>query len=326
MTVTSHDVARLAGVNQSTVSRALRGAPGVSAETQRRVREAAEALSYVPSDAGRALSTQRTGAVGILSGELTNPFYPELIEPMRQALLEHGYRSVLIPDSAAEPFDADRWARGVFDGMVLTTARTGSDLADRLHARGIPFVFANREIPEAAADRCVSDNAAGAAAVAELLTDLGHTRIAAIMGPADTSTGAERESSFRTALEARGIALPESHIERGEFTFAFGSDAAERLLAGIRPSAIFCANDVLALGAADALHAAGQGETTMLVGYDDISTAARRVYDLTTVHADIPRMGRTAAELLVARIAEPGRPYERVVLPVSLVRRRVVAA
>lgn len=326
MNVTSHDVARLAGVNQSTVSRALRGAPGVSAETQRRVRDAADALSYVPSDAGRALSTQRTGAIGVLSGELTNPFYSELIEPMRQTLLQHGYRCVLIPDSATQPFDADRWVRGVFDGMILTTARTGSDLGERLHERRIPFVFANREIPDAEADRCISDNTAGSAAVADLLADLGHHRIAAIMGPDDTSTGREREAAFRERLADHGIALPEAHFERGEFTFGFGSDAAARLLSGIRPSAIFCANDVLALGAADALHAAGVAGTTMLVGYDDISSASRKIYDLTTVHADIPLMGRTAAELLVARIAEPARPYERIVLPVSLVQRRVIAA
>ncbi|MFD4407844.1 LacI family DNA-binding transcriptional regulator [Nocardia sp. NPDC058499] len=325
MGVTSHDVARLAGVNQSTVSRALRGTPGVAEQTQRRVREAAATLGYVPSDAGRALSTRRTGSIGVLSGELTNPFYPELVEPIRESLLAAGFRPVLIPDSPSEPFDPDRWARGVFDGMILATARAGSQIPQQLRRHGIPFVFANREIPAIEADRCVSDNAAGARAAAELIVELGHVRVAAVMGPEDTSTGRERDSGFRNELQRSGIVFQNDHFERGEFTFGVGYAATARLVSRLAPTAIFCANDVLALGAADALMAAGAADSTMLVGFDDISSAGRRVYDLTTVHTDIALMGRTAVDLLISRIEDPTRPYERVVLPTSMIRRRLLA-
>ncbi|MFV0252035.1 MAG: LacI family DNA-binding transcriptional regulator [Beutenbergiaceae bacterium] len=323
--MTSHDVARRAGVNQSTVSRALRGAPGVSAQTQQRVREAADALGYVPSEAGRALSTQRTGSVGILSGELTNPFYPTLVEPIREALLQAGLRPVLIPDSLSQPFNPDPWARGVFDGMILATARAGSSVPGKLRSHAVPFVFANRAIASIEADRCVSDNAAGAEAAAELLLELGHRRIAAIMGPDDTSTGHERDAGFRSALHRAGVELSDDHLERGEFAFDVGFAAATTLIRRVAPTAIFCANDVLALGAADALLAAGVADTTMLVGFDDIPSAGHRVYDLTTVHTDIRHMGKTAVSLLLRRLAEPDQPYQRVVLPTSIVRRRLIA-
>ncbi|WP_166984360.1 LacI family DNA-binding transcriptional regulator [Paramicrobacterium fandaimingii] len=324
MNVTSHDVAQLAGVNQSTVSRALRGAPGISADTRRRVLEAAESLSYVPSDAGRALSTRRTGSIGILSGELTNPFYPELVEPIRESLLAAGYRPVLIPDSPDEPFDPDRWARGVFDGMILATAREGSHVAAGLRRHRIPFVFVNRAISGVEADRCVSDNLAGAESAARLLAELGHTQIAAIMGPNDTSTGEERDTGFREGLRRAGIGMPDDHVERGEFTFDVGYSAATRLVSRVSPTAIFCANDVLAFGATDALLESGASHKTMLVGYDDISSAKWRVYNLTTVHSDISRMARTAVELLLSRLAEPHLPYRTVTLDTSIVRRRLL--
>lgn len=325
MNVTSHDVARLAGVSQSTVSRALRGEPGIAKRTQQRVRDAVEALAYVPSDAGRALSTRRTGSIGILSGELTNPFYPQLVEPIRESLIAAGLRPVLIPDSPTEPFDPDMWARGVFDGMILATARAESNVAQKLHRHGIPFVFVNREIAAIEADRCVSDNDAGARAAAELILELGHTRIAAVMGPGDTSTGRERNAGFREVLKTRNVPLPAAHVARGEFTFDFGYTATVELLATVAPTAIFCANDVLALGAADALAATGKSDSTMLVGFDDIPSVRRRVYDLTTVHTDIPLMGKTAVELLLARIDNPTHPFQTVVLPTYIVRRRILA-
>lgn len=323
MGVTGHDVARLAGVSQATVSRALAGARGVSLATQARVRKAADTLKYAPSDAGRALSTRRTSTIGIVTGELTNPFYPELVEPMRASLVELGYRPVLIPDSPTAPFDPTKWLRGVFDGLILTTARGNSDLAFRLKDAGVPFVFVNREITTIEADRCVADNLRGAQTVADFFIDRGHTRIAAIMGPIDTSTGREREHGFCERLAERGHSLAPDHLVRGEFGFDEGARVAAHLVASVAPTAIFCANDVLAMGAANALHdiEAGHASRTTLVGFDDIRGASHALYNLTTVHVDSELMARTAVELLLERLSTPEDPYRTVVLPTELVVR-----
>lgn len=323
MGVTGHDVARLAGVSQATVSRALAGGKGISAQTQARVKAAAEALKYAPSDAGRALSTRRTSTIGIVTGELTNPFYPELVEPIRAALIEHGYRPVLIPDSRETPFDPTKWLRGVFDGLILTTARSDWDLAFRLTDAGVPFVFANREISTIEADRCVAANERGARQIADFFLDRGHTAIAAIMGPSDTSTGSEREKGFLDRLAERGHAMSPGHIMRGEFGFDEGARAAARLVSAVAPTAIFCANDVLAMGAANVLHEmrAEQATETTLVGFDDIRSAGYPLYNLTTVHVDIASMARTAVDLLLERLDSPELPYRRVVLPAELVVR-----
>jgi LacI family transcriptional regulator len=174
--VTSHDVARLAGVAQPTVSRALRDEKGVSAATRRRVREAARSLGYVPSQAGRALSTRRSRKIGVISAELSNPFYPALLGPLHDALAGHGYRTVLFTDRGERPVELDPLLDGSLDGVVLTTSERTSSLPGELMARGVPFVMVNRTVDGIEADRCVAGNRVGAAAVAELLAHLGHRR------------------------------------------------------------------------------------------------------------------------------------------------------
>ncbi len=208
MAVTSHDVARLAGVSQPTVSRALRDSRGVSAPTRRKVREAARALGYVPIQSGRALSTQSTGRVGIVSAELTNPFYPAIIEPLHDRLADAGYRTILITDRGEAPVEVEPLIDGSLDGVIVTTSTLSSSLPEELRRRGVPCVLVNRAVDTVGVDRCVSDNLEGGAMVADFLLDLGHRRIAAIFGPGTTSTGHERAVSFQQRLADRGAAMP----------------------------------------------------------------------------------------------------------------------
>ncbi len=324
MAITSHDVARRAGVSQPTVSRAMRDQLGVSAATRQRVRDAARALGYVPHSAGRALSTRSSGRVAIVSAELANPFYPALVGPLHSALAGHGYRTILVTDRGDEPVELEPLIDGSLDGVVLTTCERRSTLPDQLARRGLPFVLVNRTVDAVPADACVAGNGAGARLVADLLLELGHRRIAVVAGPAATSTGAQRLRSFRDRLGDAGAGLKPQLVRRSDFSVSAGAAAMRELLAmRRRPTAVFCGNDVIALGVCNAARAAGvdvPGELTV-IGFDDIAAAAWPLVGLTTVRVDLAVMARRAADLLVARMADPTRATERVVLAPELVLR-----
>lgn len=321
---TSHDVARLARVSQSTVSRALRGEPGMSEGTRGRIEAVAKELGYTPIDRGRSLSTRVTRRIGVIAAELTNPFYPELIEPLRRELEHRGYRTLLIPDYAYSPESVASLADGSFDGLVITTATLDSELPYELYARNVPVVLVNREVQGGGLDTCIMDNRPGATEVAELFADLGHREIGAVFGPTSTSTSRDRERGFRDGLANRGLRLPKSKTRHGEFSYEAGYRATLDLLDGHKPpTAIFCANDVLALGAISAASTRGQvlGVDLTIVGFDDISLAAWDIFSLTTVRCDLRGMANAAIELLLNRLGGQTHAPQRVVLKPELVLR-----
>jgi LacI family transcriptional regulator len=322
--VTSHDVARLAGVSQPTVSRALRDQKGVSMVTRVRVREAAKSLGYVTSQIGRSLSTRTTGRVGVVSAELINPFYPALIEPLHDALAALGYRMILVTDRGDVEVELEPLIDGSLDGVILSTSELGSSLPFELAKRGMPHVMVNRSVDGTETDECVSDNIVGAEAVADFLVDLGHRRIGAVCGPEATSTGRERAIGFRRRLAERGLPLSPQYVRSGPFHQDTGRAALGELMAcRPTPTALFCANDVVAFGVCAAAAAQGvdiPGQLTV-VGFDDIPMASWEVFSLTTIRVDLTVMGKRSAGLLAERIADPGLPARRVVLPVELVLR-----
>lgn len=329
MAVTSRDVARLAGVSQPTVSRALRKAPGVSQDTRERVERAAQALGYVPMHSGRTLSTRRTRRIGIVAAELANPYYPALVGPIHDILDEAGYRSILIADGPNNPVDIGSLVDGSVDGVMLTTSERWSTVPHELSRRSIPYVQVGRVVENVEADSAVADNAGGAALVAQLLLDLGHTVIGGVFGPDSTSTGLERRTSFTEALAKRSIAIAPGHILSGRFDYASGHAALAPIMRTDRPpTALFCASDVLALGVLNAAHAMGMRvpEELTVVGFDDIPLAGWDVFALTTVSIDLRRLAAEACRLLLSRLEEPDRRARHIVTPVDLVLRSTHAA
>src|SRR6202046_5079433 len=322
--VTSVDVARLAGVSQATVSRALRDIRGPSAPPRAKVRAAARELGYVPQQSGRSLSSRLTNRVGIVTGELANPFYPALVAPMVERLHEHGYLAVLIPDEDLDDLDPVPLIDGSLDGVLLTTTNQATPRPAELCRHGVRRVLVNRDVSLGDDDASVADNAAGARQVADLLLSLGHRRIAFIGGPPTVRTNAARAEAFHTALEREGVACIAPRWARGPFDFGHGRQAFARLMTlAPPPTAVFCANDVLAIGALEAARTAGlavPGDVTV-VGFDDIPLAGLSLIDLTTVGCDLSAMARSAADLLIERIADPGRPARKIVHPPRLVLR-----
>jgi LacI family transcriptional regulator len=313
--VTSHDVAKLAGVSQPTVSRALSGQPGVSAETRMRIESAVTELGYVPNLVGRTLSTKRANVVGFVINELENPFFIELVGALHNRLKRSGYRLVLYTDPAGEGVDFDELMDGSIAGVVLATTNLDSVAAQALIERHLPCVLINRGNPELAVDASLVDNLHGAGLVADLLVELGHTRIGAVLGHQNASTTVEREAGLRAGLRKSGQRLSEEYVVRGEFNIEAGKHAFRAIFeTASPPTALMCVNDTVAIGVLDEARRLGidvPGALTV-IGFDDIAMSSMAAFDLTTVHCDLAQMAVDAAQLLLRRIESPQAQVQRI--------------
>lgn len=324
--VTSIDVAKAAGVSQSTVSRVFSGGK-VSATATARVLAAAEKLGYRPSAIARSLSTQRTGIVGIVMADITSPFYPYVLEKFTQRLEEAELRVLLFNTIPNRDIDdtLPLVLQYQVDAIIITSATLSSAMADECARLGIPVILFNRYVPNTNASAVCCDNVAGGQMVADLLLDSGHERPAYIAGLENTSTNRDRARGFSERLLDRGIM--EWPLAQGSYTYTSGYDAAKQLLqpAG-RPDAIFCANDIMALGALDAardLEIAVPDELSV-IGFDDIPAAAWSAYNLTTIRQPANRMIDAAVEMLNYHLNNPTSGPETRFIPGELVWRKSV--
>jgi LacI family transcriptional regulator len=328
--VTSHDIARVAGVSQPTVSRALRGDPRVAAQTTKVIEEAAARLGYRPHAAARSLITSRSSTAGIVVSDLGNPFYTGLVEALHERLERLGYRAILFNEATGGAGSGEVIAMmesGVIDGALVATVTADGESMALLSSAPGPVVLVVRELPGWEGDAVVADNRAGAGFAARFLHRLGHRLIATIDGPADTSTATQRAEGFEAALAAEGGAVEPRLRREAPFTFEGGRAACAELLAlEPPPTAIFCGNDLVALGALDMARKLGVPvpDRLSIVGFDDIDLAAWSSFRLTTIRQPLREMAARAATLLTERI-EGGEP-QRVVYPVELVRRDTAAA
>lgn len=319
--VTSRDIAREAGVSQPTVSRALRGDPRVAEATAALVRTTARRLGYVPDAVARSLITRRTATVAIVVADITNPFYPELVEALHDDLGRSGYRTVLLNERTdARGVDALMRA-GVVDGAIVATATLDDRTRELLAGERAPIVQLVREVEGVGRDAVVCDNVGGAALAAELLLRLGHERIAQVSGPAHTSTARDRDAGFRAAL---GPTFDSTLARAGEYAHRAGYQACLELLDLPRPpTAIFAGNDVIALGALDAARrrSVDVPGALSIVGFDDISLAGWESFRLTTVRQPIVEMARAAVRALLRRIDGADDEPRRTVFPTELIQR-----
>lgn len=304
MVATSRDVARLAGVSQPTVSRALRGDPKVTTETRRRIAEAAQALKYVPSQMGRSLSTQATQRVAMVA-DLANPLYPLILPAIHDSFASRGYRMVLLAEREDDDAAYSPLLDRSVDGVLLTTTRTESTMPFELQQRGIPMVMLNRIGGMVAADSVVADNHQAGRAAAEMLISAGHRNIGLIAGPAAASTSTDREAGIREALADADIPLRSSHVTRGWFGHDSGERGMRNLMSLERPPrAVICISDSVAIGALNAARELGLRvpEDVALVGIDDIPTSSWPICNLSTVAIPLAEMAQDAANLLMDRL------------------------
>ena len=323
MSATSHDVARLAGVSQPTVSRALRGDPRVADATRAKVMSAVAELGYVTSELGRSLATRSTRNIAMVA-DLRNALYPTLVEPLHDRFAGHGLRMVLVAERGDDRATYERVLDRSVDGVVLTTALTGSSLSLGLLERGLPFVELNRLSGLPRADGVTADNHGGAVLAAQLLLARGHRRIGAVLGTPSASTSRDREAGFREALAQAGVERPDGLVAPGGFSYEDGERGfAQVVRQDPRPTAVFCFSDLVAVGAINQARRMGlmvPGDVAV-TGFDDIAMAAWPSFDLTTAHVDLDGMANSAADLLVARLGGDTSPPRTEVFPVELVLR-----
>lgn len=318
--VTGYDVARRAGVSQSTVSRALRDDPRVVEETRVRIRALATEMGYVPHVTARSLITRRSSTIGIVSGDLHNPSYPTLVNTLQDRFARNDYRVLLMSDRTEGALEKDIRALrgGLVDGVVFISSRLDSPMVSEMIEWRIPLVVLSRDVDGRDAlrvDRVTSDNVGGGRLVADHMVEMGHTRIGLISGPLDNPSIRLREQGFRDGLVDRGVPLVERYVRRGAVDAATGLDGGLTLLSGEdRPTAVFCATDYIAYGTLDAAKrlALDVPGDVSVVGYNDLQQSSWSIFDLTTVRQPLDDMAVAAADLLLARIGgADGVPVHR---------------
>lgn len=322
----SIDVAHHAGVSQSAVSRTFSGR-SVSEETRRKVLRAADELGYRPNALLRVI-TQQSNLIGVVMGEITNPFYPEVLEAFLVALEDRGYRVMLKHLNGAK--DADAAIEEVLAykvrGIIVTSSYLGPEIAERCAKSDVPVVLFNRLIHGVDVSAISCDNVDAGRMVANLFMDRGFSRPAFISGSLAASSNLDRKKGFFDRLAERGGREPV--VFGDEHSYEVGARAAADLLAQPeRPDCIFCASDVLAFGAMDTLRAAGclVPEHVSIVGFDDIPMAAWGAFNLTTLRQPRRRMVKEAVEILLSRIDGSSAKPVRLV-PAELVMRGTLKA
>jgi LacI family transcriptional regulator len=320
---TVHTVAARAGVSIASASRVLNGVGG-SPETSRRVREAAVAVGYVPNAIARSLQSQRTGLIALAVEDIGNPVYVAMMRAIEAVVAESGHQ-LLVHATGGRVVDETallrRLANRYVDGMIISPIRVTDDHAEALTASPVPVVVVGQLPDGVPVDNVRTDSRTGVALAVDHLVGAGRRRIAFVNGPLDTVPGAARDAGFRAAMGARG--LDGSLIEVGDFQYAPGRAATERLLARAEPDAIVCANDLIAVGALHALLVARKRvpEDVALVGMDDTELAQMSYPQISSISLGSEARGRRAAELLLERIADPGLPPRRAQVDPRLVIR-----
>jgi LacI family transcriptional regulator, galactose operon repressor len=331
--VTIKDVARAAGVSIATASRAVNDSPLVAGETSARIREIAARLCYSPHGAARSLITSRTHTIGILLPDLFGEFFSELIRGIDQAAQNEGFHCLLASARHTGPLleTALRSMRGRVDGLILMSPEFTGDLSRRTLPTGFPVVLVHCPPTEHSHGVLVA-NDEGARAMVRHLARLGHQRIAIIRGAEGNYDAAERLRGYREALAECGLPTASNLEFPGDFSEEAGANAVATFLAqpaAERPTAIFAANDCMAIGALSALRAAGLRvpEDLALGGFDDIPMARYMTPPLTSVHVDISAVGaRAAARLFDLLQGRAGPAPYREIFPATLVVRQSCGA
>jgi len=329
--ITLKNIADIAGVAESTASRALAGSGQLSKTTRVKVLEAADKLGYKISSrslhAGQSATFDRRGIIGVVVEALHNSFYPYLVDRLHDELDDLGFDMVLIIDEITRDRASRKLRRLIdtLDGVVVTTATIGSPMVEFLKDRQKPTVLAIRSNMQNNVPVTESDNfSAGAEALRHLIS-LGHRRIGFLMGPENTSTTMGRLKGGESVLEDFGIERDDRLLFHTEFTHEGGYSGCLQLLRlPSSPSALFCANDVIAIGALEAIQKMGLSvpRDISVIGVDDIPMAGWGMISLTTIRQPIGKIGSMAAKLISEAVTKGSvcQP-KNYIFPTSLVAR-----
>jgi len=329
--VTLRDVADRAGVHPSTASRAINEHTRVLVDDQTvdRVLRAVDDLGYQPDSLARALKTNRTHTVGMLLPDLTNPLFPPIVRGIEDGLGGANYTVILgntDNDPAKERTVLSALLGRRIDGLILaTTQREPSPAIAELMDGGLPTVLVNRTLDDPTVPSVLGDDRAGIALAVDHLAGLGHTRIAHVAGPQQTSTGLLRHDSFVASLRRAGLEIDRERIVFADWFREAPGATACRVLLDRRPdtTAIVAANDLIAIGCYDVANERDLqiGVDLSVVGYNDMLFADKLCPPLTTVRVPHYQLGLRAAQLILNLISDADADAEQIRLEPTLVRR-----
>jgi LacI family transcriptional regulator len=327
--LTIRQIARLAGVSRSSVSRVINNRTNVSPELREQVQRVIAETGFQPDPIARSLSNRSSHIIGLviplaIRSLFEDPFFPRLMQGISQGCNSHNYTlSLFLFHSEEEERELyHRISRNrLLDGFIITATRTGDPLIPELLANEIPFVVHGKhEDPRVSFVEV--DNESGAYTAVSHLVREGRQRIALITGLPNSLAAENRKQGYLKALRERRVPVDESLITRGDFTETSGYEAMQRLLPH-KPDAVFVASDTMALGAMRALREAGRKvpDGIAVVGFDDLPQATTADPPLTTVRQPIQRAGALAVEMLIDILENGAEPPRHIILPTELVIR-----
>ena len=328
--LTLEQIAHLAGVSRSTVSRVVNNHAGVKPAVRERIMQVIRETGYHPDPAARSLAGQRSGIIGLVVPRaiqflFTDPYYPRLMQGIAQACNTYDYILSLFlfhTEEEEQKLSPRILRHQLIDGVILSALPQADSLVAQLLQNDVPFVMIGRPDDPDRISFVDVDNVAGAYGAVRHLIQLGRKRIGTITGPLNTTVGLDRRQGYLNALNDRGIALEEQLIVTGDFTEVSGFMGMQRLLRQ-KPDAVFVASDTMALGALRALRQAGIAvpDDVAVVGYDDLPLSATVEPPLTTVRQPIRRLGAQAVEHLIDILNSGVQPPRHLVTTTELIIR-----
>lgn len=320
--VTSHDVARAAGVSQSAVSRAFTPGGKIAATTRKRILSVARQLGYHPNAFARSLVQQKTNIVGVLMGSIDNQFYPKVLETLTTELQMKG-RQVMLFSVGADENVEDTLLRALqyqIEAMIMTSVTLSSTVAKTFSEAGVPVILFNRYVDEPGTFAVVCDNVSGGRMVADALLDGGCQRLAYVGGTPNSSTNQDRKRGFTERLSERGAAL-EYALDDVSYSYSWGQRAAKLLFEkSTVPDGIFCSSDTIAFGLLDTLRTHYKKDIPnelSVIGFDDVPTASWDAYALSTIRQPSSAM----VEAVLSILENPEAAPRKLALPLQFIQR-----
>ncbi len=323
--ITSAEVAKVAGVSQSAVSRVFTPGASASKNTAIKVKKAALELGYRPNSLARAMVSGKSRIIGLVVAYLENQFYPEALERLSNSLQAEGYH-VLIFMAGKNMQSIDHVIEEILDyqvdGIIAASVSMSSGLSERCRMARVPMVLFNRSQDEPAMSAVTSDNIEGGKKVANFLLETGHKKIGFITGWEGASTQRDREAGFISALNERGISLHSRKI--GNFVLDEAKKATRAMFLEEPPTAIFVANDHMAFAVLDTLRfelGLNVPDDVSVIGYDDVPAASWPAYSLTTVRQPVNQMVQETVEILKRKIEAPDAKPQKIIIDGPLIVR-----
>jgi LacI family transcriptional regulator len=329
MTVTIHDVAKRAGVGSITVSRVINNSGYASEETRQLVMEAVNEMGYVPNRLASSLRSRRTNVLALVMTDITNPFFTVAARGVEDVASQAGYTVIFCntdEDLSKEQKYIDVLMQNRVDGILLVPSDSESSSIETLQKKGIPVVVIDRRVSEKQVDQVRCDSVAGAEQLTQLLIALGHRQIALVNGPQNVSTASDRLIGFSRALASAGLDLSAQVVISGAYTRESGREMTRQVLEmSPRPTALFAANNFIALGALRALEEAGirVPDDMAVVTFDDLPESLVVSPFLTVAAQPVYEMAAKATEMLIKRLSSKGpEDFEEIVFPTQLIVRK----